>query len=309
MAHEFTPLQREIIAGLSAGTLTTVATHPLDLVKLRLQLLATSHQSHGYTEVIKTIVTDSKANGTFIREAYRGLGVNLVGNSIAWGLYFGLYRFSKDAVYRMWTKDPDSDGQTSFQKDSTMGPLFYLASAALSGIATAVLTNPIWVVKTRIMSTNARAAHGYKTMWDGIRKIYTQEGLTGFWRGLLPSLFGVGQGAIYFTAYDSLKHRYFASRGIHKEQKLDNLENIALTSVSRMVSVSAVYPLQLLKSNLQSFEAVKQQNSYKLWALIRSIYYKDGVKGLYKGLSANLVRALPSTCITFCIYENMRHWL
>ncbi|SCU94223.1 LAFA_0F20582g1_1 [Lachancea sp. 'fantastica'] len=303
------PLQREIVAGLTAGTVTTIATHPLDLVKLRLQLLATSNSALGYTDVVKNILKESQIHSSVVKEAYRGLGVNLVGNSVAWGLYFGLYRFSKDTVYKVWIGDLDAQKNSSFQKDSQMGPLLYLTSAALSGAATAVLTNPIWVVKTRIMSTSTHAQKRYKSTLDGIFKIYQREGLSGFWRGLVPSIFGVAQGAIYFAAYDSLKHRYFASRKIKEEQKLGNLENIMLTSVSKMVSVSAVYPLQLLKSNLQSFEAVRDEASYKLWALVGSIYTKDGVKGLYKGLSANLVRAIPSTCITFCIYENLRHLL
>ncbi|CEP62130.1 flavin adenine dinucleotide transporter FLX1 LALA0_S04e08526g [Lachancea lanzarotensis] len=303
-----TPLQREIVAGLTAGTVTTIATHPLDLVKLRLQLLATSNSALGYTDVVRNILKEARIHSSIVKEAYRGLGVNLVGNSVAWGLYFGLYRFSKDTVYRLWI-DQDAHNRTSFQNDSQMGPLLYLTSAALSGAATALLTNPIWVVKTRIMSTSTHAQRRYKSTLDGIFKIYQKEGLTGFWRGLVPSIFGVAQGAIYFSAYDSLKHRYFASRNIKEEQKLGNFENILLTSMSKMVSVSAVYPLQLLKSNLQSFEAVGNEASYKLWALVGSIYTKDGVKGLYKGLAANLVRAIPSTCITFCIYENLRHLL
>ncbi|SCV05459.1 LANO_0H07954g1_1 [Lachancea nothofagi CBS 11611] len=308
MSDGLSSLQREILAGLTAGTVTTIATHPLDLIKLRLQLLATTNSSLGYAEVIRTIVGDSKKHNNVIREAYRGLGVNLLGNSLAWGLYFGLYRYSKDLVFKLWI-DNNAQEHNAFQNDSRMGPLLYLTSAALSGVTTAVLTNPLWVVKTRLMSTSAYAQRRYKSTWDGIVKIYEKEGYQGFWRGLTPSLFGVAQGAIYFAAYDSLKHRYFARKGIRKEEKLGNAENIGLTSVSKMVSVTAVYPLQLLKSNLQSFDAIENRKTYKLWTLVQSIYGKDGIRGLYKGLSANLLRAIPSTCITFCIYENLRHWL
>ncbi|SCU88356.1 LADA_0E09648g1_1 [Lachancea dasiensis] len=308
MSNGLSSLQREIIAGFTAGTLTTIATHPLDLVKLRLQLLASTNSSLGYTDVIKTILTDSRKQQSILREAYRGLGVNLIGNSVAWGLYFGLYRYSKDLVFKIWAGS-NAEKQSSFQKDSRMGPALYFLSAALSGATTAVLTNPVWVVKTRIMSTSANARTRYKSTWDGMLKIYQQEGYRGFWRGLAPSLFGVAQGAIYFAAYDSLKHRYFASKGIQTDQKLGNIENIVLTSTSKMISVTAVYPLQLLKSNLQSFDAIRNAQSYKMFSLVKSIHDRHGIKGLYKGLSANLVRAIPSTCITFCIYENLRHWL
>ena len=184
-----------------------------------------------------------------------------------------------------------------------MGPSLYLASAALSGLGTAILTNPIWVIKTRIMSTSSQASERYKTTWDGIRKVYAHEGFSGFWRGLVPSLFGVAQGAIYFTIYDSLRHQYFARRGITEDEKMGNLENIAITSVSKMLSVTAVYPFQLLKSNLQSFAAVEKRDSYRFWNLVKSIHQKEGLQGLYKGLSANLLRAIPVSYTHLDVYK------
>ncbi|SCU84715.1 LAMI_0C08592g1_1 [Lachancea mirantina] len=302
-------LRNEVTAGLTSGLLTTVVTHPLDLVKLRLQLLATSNPSQGYDYIIRGILKDSTGIKSLIPELYRGLGVNILGNATAWGLYFGLYRYSKDAVFSIWTGHRRNEISSNFEVDRQMGPFLYLFSATLSGLTTAVLTNPIWVVKTRIMSTNARAEQSYRSTWDGIRQLYTSEGLSGFWRGLGPSLLGVAQGALYFTLYDSLKKHYFAATGVKRDTQLSNFENIFMTSISKMISVSAVYPFQLLKSNLQSFEAQLHQNSFQATTLVKSIYAAKGLKGLYKGLSANLIRAVPSTCITFCVYENMRHWL
>ncbi|SCW02017.1 LAFE_0E12310g1_1 [Lachancea fermentati] len=308
MSLELTGLHKEVISGLTAGTVTTVVTHPLDLIKVRLQLLAMTKPSEGYREVLKYIAQDSRNSSGFLREAYRGLGVNLIGNSIAWGLYFGLYRYSKDIVFRLWA-DESLYSTNSFQNDKQMGALLYMTSAGISGLTTTILTNPIWVVKTRIMSTSVGARGSYRSTWDGIKKLYKSDGVKGFWKGMIPSLFGVTQGALYFAVYDSLKHQYFAAKHIDAEQKLGNLETITITSLSKMISVTAVYPFQLLKANLQSFEASVDHNSYRLWSVIHSIYSKEGVKGLYKGLSANLLRAIPSTCITFCIYENLRHSL
>lgn len=310
MVSDFSPVQKEIISGLTAGTITTVSTHPLDLVKVRLQLLATNKKPQGYYDVVKRIVKDSKQH-SFFRETYRGLGVNLLGNSIAWGLYFGLYRASKDWVFQWCNTDVKRSNDT-MNNDKEMTPLMYLLAAAMSGVATSVLTNPIWVIKTRIMSTSFVDSRSYRSTVDGIKKLYRIEGLAGFWRGLVPSLFGVSQGAIYFTVYDTLKYHYFAAKHVDKKKKLSNLEYITITSLSKMVSVTAVYPLQLLKSNLQSFEVstvINPKTSHRVWKLITTIYVRDGVTGLYKGLLANLIRAVPSTCITFCVYENFRHWL
>ena len=67
----------DLIAGLSAGFCTTIVTHPLDVIKIRLQL--SEHSS-----LVSTI---RSLHGSY----YRGIMPNLIGNISAWGLYFSLY--------------------------------------------------------------------------------------------------------------------------------------------------------------------------------------------------------------------------
>lgn len=309
MAFDLTPLQKEVIAGLATGSITTLVVHPLDLVKIRLQLLATNANNLGYSYVIGSILKGGQGKSLqIVKEAYRGLGINWFGNATAWALYFGLYRVSKDLAYRLYTPGAEA-GQDELRKDAKLTPLMYLSSGAISGVLTSILTNPIWVIKTRIMSTNSREKSSYKSTLDGIQKLLREEGARGLWRGLIPSLFGVSQGAIYFMMYDTLKHRFSSLRHyegkVNQDKNLKITETFVISSISKVVSVTAVYPFQLLKSNLQSFEAQRKQ--YTFSKLIRSIFEAEGTMGFYKGLSANLLRAIPSTCITFCIYENLKN--
>ncbi|CDO95552.1 unnamed protein product [Kluyveromyces dobzhanskii CBS 2104] len=299
----FSPLQKEIISGLTAGTVTTVVTHPLDLIKLRLQLAAIDFKPSSYYTQVQYIIKDVSGARQLLKEAYRGLGINIVGNAVAWGLYFGLYRFSKDVVYSM---SSESGLQNKFENDRKMNSSMYLVSAGASGLVTAVLTNPMWVVKTRIMSKKSNK--GYSSIFNAVARITREEGLKTFWKGLVPSLFGVSQGALYFSIYDTLKLKYLHDNTDVRERKLDAIETISIISVSKMVSVCSVYPLQLLKTNLQTFKTEHNENS-KMTSLIRSIWHRNGIAGFYKGLFANLLRAIPSTCITFGVYEHFRHAL
>lgn len=79
-----TPLQKEVVSGLTAGCVTSVLVHPLDLVKLKLQLLSTGTQPRGevgkYTQVLRAILRpDPDAAGRRPwRALYSGLGTNLV---------------------------------------------------------------------------------------------------------------------------------------------------------------------------------------------------------------------------------------
>lgn len=56
-----------------------------------------------------------------------------------------------------------------------------------------------------MLSTSRHAPGAYNSISHGAREIWNSEGIPGFYRGLVPSLFGVSHGAIQFMAYEKLK--------------------------------------------------------------------------------------------------------
>ena len=101
----------------------------------------------------------------------------------------------------------------------------YLAASATAGVVTAICTNPIWVVKTRMLSTDSSTTGSYRGLTrtdlhlftlttDGLKEIYRTEGIRGFYSGLTPSLIGVSHGATQFMFYEELKKwRILQKRG------------------------------------------------------------------------------------------------
>lgn len=68
-----------------------------------------------------------------------------------------------------------------------LGPAWHMVAAAEAGILTLVMTNPIWVVKTRLCLQydgmpvkNSQSKYG--GMFDGLVKIYRNEGVKGLYR-------------------------------------------------------------------------------------------------------------------------------
>ncbi|KAI3483543.1 hypothetical protein L1887_53582 [Cichorium endivia] len=147
---------------------------------------------------------------------YRGLSPNVAGNSASWGLYFLWYTMIKE---RMSASNRDLELSTGEVKKLSAGQ--HLLAASESGAITALMTNPIWVVKTRMFttpqSTAASTAAGagtaaarvppevYRGLWHGLVSIYRTEGLRGWYKGAGLALFGVSNGAIQFMAYEELK--------------------------------------------------------------------------------------------------------
>lgn len=281
-------LRHEFVSGFVAGSITSMIVHPFDLIKLRLQLNAATGQSWYVT--VKSILSTSDANK--LSQLYRGVSINVVGNSIAWALYFGLYRGFKDKLVQV--------------NHGEVNPLLYLASGTLAGISTSVLTNPIWILKTRIMSQNKIGGDiNYSTIRSSLRHVIGQHGWSLFKIGITPAILGVSQGGLYFMIYDTLKNHYKMQD--KQTNKFSTSQVVSTSSISKMISMSLVYPLQLIKSNQQSIKASSSKEYQSMRRLIPYILKQNGIRGLYKGLLTNLLKAVPSTCITFYIYETVNN--
>ncbi|KAE8144554.1 mitochondrial carrier [Aspergillus avenaceus] len=302
----------EAVAGFTAGIVSTLCLHPLDLVKTRLQVDRSSSSRIGGTfRVVREIYCHEVGIVAF----YRGLTPNIIGNSSSWALYFLCYGKIKNA---MWTsRNPQEEQLTPTD--------YFLASGAAgflyfsSGMLTSILTNPIWVIKTRMLSTGSKTPGAYASFTTGALRIYHSEGIAGFYRGLLPSLFGVSHGALQFMAYEQLKSyrtKMPSALPISDDstepvqtqwRELGNLDFFVISSLSKIFAGCITYPYQVLRSRLQSYDAHLIYRGIQ--DVISQIWAKEGAAGLYKGLGPNLLRVLPSTWVTFLVYENTRAFL
>ena len=135
----------------------------------------------------------------------------------------------------------------------------WLKRGVETGAITAMLTNPIWVVKTRVFGTAKNDRAGYRGLWggspirpsalplllprrrdswglDGLRSIYRQEGLRGLYKGSLLALVGVSNGSIQFAAYEEIKRR----RTDMKRRRFDKLGRRWRTEDEKLVGNSTV---------------------------------------------------------------------
>ncbi|KAM0704952.1 hypothetical protein Q7P35_007739 [Cladosporium inversicolor] len=305
-----TPSLVESTAGFTAGVVSTLVVHPFDVIKTRIQLEQHAKSGIGTTRrVVRQIASEAwheghrghgrlKDSAQVVRSFYRGLMPNMVGNSTSWGLYFMWYGMAKDLM---------ATARGLRGKDREKLPSGdYLITAGASGILTAGVTNPIWVIKTRMLSTARNSPGAYTSTIQGVVSIWKTEGLRGFYRGLTPSLLGVSHGSIQFMTYENLKNHWGLSRAGGKEG-LTNWDFFLLSASSKMFAGSITYPYQVVRSRLQTYDA---QTKYKgVMDVVKQVYRYEGFAGFYKGLGPNLIRVLPSTCVTFLVYENVKFYL
>jgi solute carrier family 25 folate transporter 32 len=250
---------------------------------------------------------------------YRGLTPNLVGNATGWASFF-FFKARADALLAAWRASPSQSGslaRPSSGPDASAAPspIDYLLSPALAGAATTALTNPVWVIKTRMLSSDRGAAGAYPSMAAGVRSIYRNEGLAGFYRGLGVSLIGVSHGAVQFAVYEPAKRAYrqhYRSRD-GDERGLDDAPlgteaTMLLSSGAKLVAGAVTYPYQVLRSRLQNYQA-DERFGRGFSGVVRKTWSEEGVRGFYRGLVPGVIRVMPATWVTFLVYENVKYYL
>ena len=192
----------------------------------------------------------------------------------------------------------------------------YFLASGISGTIITLSTNPIWVLKTRMLSSDKGSEGAYESMWHGTREVFRKEGMRGFYRGAGISLLGNSHGAVQFAVYEPLKsiwRKYVAkdhtlSRKGEKEEKLGNTATLVISGSAKVAAGTVTYPYQVVRSRLQTYHS-EERFGRGIRGVAGKIWREEGWRGFYRGLGTNIVRVLPATWVTFLVYENVRYYL
>jgi len=215
-----------LLAGLAGGASSTVLLYPLDLIKVRLQVNEDPRSSKSLTgSAAKPRLSSMQMFRVIVRHEgilglYQGLVPAVVGSSISWGGYFFVYEGLKREYRQVVLKSP--------QKTTTIRPLNSVENftlACLAGASMVAITNPVWLIKTRMQLQMKRAAKEldmkapYNGMWDAGRTILREEGFWALYKGAGPALLLVSHGGVQFVVYEFLKKHFHVSRAQRDPQE------------------------------------------------------------------------------------------
>ncbi|XP_027347094.1 folate transporter 1, chloroplastic isoform X2 [Abrus precatorius] len=286
-------------AGAAAGFATVAVMHPLDVVRTRFQV-NDGRVSHlpSYKNTAHAVFTIARSEG--LRGLYAGFLPGVLGSTISWGLYFFFYDKAKQRYAR--------------NREGKLNAGLHLASAAEAGALVCLCTNPVWLVKTRLqLQTPLHQTRPYSGLYDAFRTIMREEGFSALYKGIVPGLFLVSHGAIQFTAYEELRKVIvdFKSKGStthhqNPDKLLNSVDYAVLGATSKLAAILLTYPFQVIRARLQQRPSGDGVPRYMdSWHVVKDTARFEGVRGFYKGITANLLKNAPASSITFIVYENV----
>jgi len=302
-----------MIAGAGGGLVASVATCPLDVVKTKLQAQRAVQGQRGYLGILDTVKDILRENG--LKGMYRGLGPTILGYLPTWAIYFTVY----DSIKGAFGQPPQLQGKRhiypaaqvkGYQPVAREHPwALHLLSAMTAGATSTMCTNPLWVIKTRFM-TQGKDDVRYRHTLDAALTIYRTEGISAFYRGLVPSLLGIFHVAVQFPLYEQLK---VWAQG-DSDQPLSSESILICTAISKMTASIATYPHEVIRTRMQTQKLplaedmssdgmVKRHANRGLIETTVKLIRREGWSTLYRGLSVNLIRTVPNSAVTMLTYE------
>ncbi|CAL0332382.1 unnamed protein product [Lupinus luteus] len=187
-SNEPPSLKGVALGGVGTGALQSMLLSPVELVKIRLQLQNTGQSSQSEKGPVRVAKNIWRNEG--FRGIYRGLGITVLRDAPAHGLYFWTYEYTREKLHPGCRK-------SSQESLNTM-----LIAGGLAGVSSWFFSYPLDVIKTRLQAQSPSSLK-YKGILDCLTKSIKEEGYIVLCRGLgtAVSRAFVVNGAI-FSAYE-----------------------------------------------------------------------------------------------------------
>lgn len=192
----------------------------------------------------------------------------------------------------------------------------------VGGISVLLVGHPFDTVKVRLQGETLRgvAQRQYQNSFHCARQIVSEEGLRGLYRGVMAPMFGVGiANAALFGVYGQLtswmtmnKLQYDLadlSGHLQNSTALTVYENCLCAMGGGVAHAIVMTPFEVIKIRLQTSSMFDHRRYYGAIDCGRKLYYDGGVRKLYRGFSATVVRDMPGSIVYFGCYGLLRQVL
>lgn len=286
------------LCGGLAGAVGSLATQPLDTVRIKMQTSAVIAEGSAALSPART----SAAWGML-----SCLGAVLRSEG-ARGLYKGMLAPVATAFPRSACIFAGYDTALRISgSGASSGLVEHALAGAAGGIVAAPVTNPMELVKCRAQVSCVRRSSGSLagTELRICAHLWRCEGLRGLACGLPLTLArdGLYRG-IYFTAYEAAARALSGnSRGSGSGARRPAHASLLAGGFAGVIAWLPVYPVDVIKTHWQTG---RRFNATTVPDLLRNGLAAEGPQWLVRGLAPTLIRTWPLNAIICTIYEALQ---
>ncbi|KAJ6035160.1 hypothetical protein N7499_002378 [Penicillium canescens] len=277
------------LSGAGGGILSMVLTYPLITLSTRAQV--ESKRAHSTTlDAVRRIVQREGISGL-----YSGLESALFGISVTNFVYYYWYEFTRSAFEKAAIQ--------SNRASKKLTTVESMIAGAIAGSATVLITNPIWVINTRMTARKSEAdeqalpgakktkASTLSTLMDLLR----EEGPKALFAGVLPALVLVINPILQYTIFEQLKNI------VERRRRMTPKDAFYLGALGKIMATSITYPYITIKSRMHV--ASKDGPKESLNGSLKRIIQEEGWKGLYKGIGPKVTQSAITAAFLFAFKD------
>lgn len=313
---------QQILSSCSGALVTSLFMTPLDVVKTRLQTqqkLMLSNKCYLYCNGLMDHLCPCGPNGsTFtkpqlhftgtvdafakishhegVKSLWSGLSPTLVLALPTTVIYFVAYEQFRLRLKEFYLRNRDKSTELPFWL-----PMIAGGSARVLAVT---IVNPLELIRTKMQSEKI----SYIEVGRGFRSMLKMQGILGLWKGFFPTILrDVPFSGIYWTTYETIKKNSNVTQPTF-------WFSFAGGAISGGVAAFLTVPFDVVKTHQQiefgekflyaeNGEKKKPQKSTGTFETMRNIYIRNGIKGLFAGLTPRLVKVAPACAIMIASFE------
>uniref|UniRef100_A0A6G1SEU3 Mitoferrin-1 n=1 Tax=Aceria tosichella TaxID=561515 RepID=A0A6G1SEU3_9ACAR len=306
-------------AGAAAGILEHCVMYPIDVVRTRMQSIRPQLGRQTFWDSVTHLIRNERF------KTFRGMSAVIAGAGPAHALYFSCYENIKELLLNrqiidIYPKNNFHNHQrlgsetsqlqqnnkeiftnTSYTQTTTFSHRALAQSIAGCG-ATVVhdaVMNPVEVVKQRMQMYKSP----FKTSLTCARHILKHEGLKAFYRSYFTQLtMNLPYHSLHFVTYEYMQDL------TNRQRDYNPKAHVISGAIAGALASAVTTPLDVCKTLLNTQEklALVAANSDRISGLLdasRVVYKCCGFRGYFHGIQARVLVAMPSTAISWSVYE------
>jgi len=284
-------IAKSLLAGGVAGMCAKTAVAPLDRVKILLQAQNKHYKQLGVAASLKKVVTNEGTLALFKGNTAQMVRV----------FPYGALQFTSFELFK--TLLPSLGLGWLGKEAHTMK----FVAGSLAGLTAVSATFPLDTIRARL-AFQVVGETKYQGILHAGGSIMRTEGAVGLYRGLTPTLLGIiPYAGLSFYFFELLKTKllqhfpWARSKSPSGEMTLVLTAKLLCGGLAGALSQTISYPLDVARRKMQLGVGGNMRG------VLVNTYNQEGiVRGLFRGMSVNYVRAIPMTAISFSVYESMK---